>query len=127
MISRYAFNQCCSNDALCHAHPVDITKRVRNRHGGDISFSVYRSCLSLSRIADPLRDLKLAFERALFDVSTMNDEDETWKLLLPISVNVVMSMCAYSLTVRLIPRIKSMFVKANLYGVDMSKRSSGKV
>ncbi|XP_077278068.1 alg7 dolichyl-phosphate N-acetylglucosaminephosphotransferase isoform X2 [Temnothorax americanus] len=58
----------------------------------------------------------------------MNEnENETWKLLLPICVNAVMSACAYGLTVRLIPRIKSMFVKANLYGVDMNKRSGGKV
>jgi len=52
---------------------------------------------------------------------------ETWKLLLPICINAVMSVCAYGLTVRLIPRIKLMFVKANLYGVDMSKRSSGQM
>jgi len=58
--------------------------------------------------------------------STMNAGDETWTSL-PIWVNAVMSVCAYGLTVRLIPRIKSMFVKANLYGVDMSKRNSGKV
>jgi len=63
----------------------------------------------------------------MFNVSTMNAEDEAWKPLLPICVNTVMSVCAYGLTVRLIPRIKSMFVKANLYGVDMSKRSGGKV
>lgn len=38
-----------------------------------------------------------------------------------------MSVGAYCLTVHLIPRIKSMFVKANLYGIDMSKRSSDKM
>ncbi|XP_011860768.1 PREDICTED: UDP-N-acetylglucosamine--dolichyl-phosphate N-acetylglucosaminephosphotransferase [Vollenhovia emeryi] len=58
----------------------------------------------------------------------MSAENETWRSsLLPICVNAVMSVFAYGLTVRLIPRIKSMFVEANLYGVDMSKRSSGKV
>ncbi|XP_011690369.1 PREDICTED: UDP-N-acetylglucosamine--dolichyl-phosphate N-acetylglucosaminephosphotransferase isoform X2 [Wasmannia auropunctata] len=54
-------------------------------------------------------------------------ENETWKTLLPICVNAVMSVCAYGLTVRLIPRLKDMFVRANLYGIDMGKRSSGKV
>lgn len=38
-----------------------------------------------------------------------------------------MSVSAYYLTVHVIPRIKSMFVKANLYGIDMNKRSSDKV
>ncbi|XP_020288278.1 UDP-N-acetylglucosamine--dolichyl-phosphate N-acetylglucosaminephosphotransferase [Pseudomyrmex gracilis] len=57
----------------------------------------------------------------------MDVENETWKLLFPICVNVAMSVSACCLTVHLIPRIKSMFVKANLYGIDMSKRRSDKI
>ncbi|XP_070156129.1 UDP-N-acetylglucosamine--dolichyl-phosphate N-acetylglucosaminephosphotransferase [Polyergus mexicanus] len=57
----------------------------------------------------------------------MNAEDEMWLLLFPICINAIMSVSAYYLTVQLIPKIKSMFVKANLYGIDMSKRTSDKV
>lgn len=38
-----------------------------------------------------------------------------------------MSVIAFGSTVYLIPRIKYMFIKANLYGIDMSKRSNEKV
>lgn len=38
-----------------------------------------------------------------------------------------MSTTVYFLTIRLIPKIKDMFVKANLYGIDMNKRSGEKV
>ena len=58
--------------------------------------------------------------------SNMIDE-ETWRFVFPIFVNLAMSVGAYFLTVRLIPRIKNMFIKANLYGVDMNKSSGDKV
>lgn len=38
-----------------------------------------------------------------------------------------MSICAYFLTKRLIPRLKNMFIDANLYGVDMNKKSKPKM
>ncbi|KAL6265298.1 hypothetical protein P5V15_002078 [Pogonomyrmex californicus] len=57
----------------------------------------------------------------------MNAENDTWKMLFPVCINAVLSTIAYVSTVRLIPRIKSTFVAANLYGIDMSKRSSEKV
>lgn len=38
-----------------------------------------------------------------------------------------MSITVYFLTIRLIPKIKDMFVKANLYGIDMNKKSGEKV
>ncbi|XP_017766086.1 PREDICTED: LOW QUALITY PROTEIN: UDP-N-acetylglucosamine--dolichyl-phosphate N-acetylglucosaminephosphotransferase [Eufriesea mexicana] len=38
-----------------------------------------------------------------------------------------MSIFVYFLTIRLIPRIKDMFIKANLYGIDMNKKSDEKV
>lgn len=38
-----------------------------------------------------------------------------------------MSITVYFLTIRLIPKIKYMFVKANLYGIDMNKKSGEKV
>ena len=53
--------------------------------------------------------------------------DDNWKFIFPILFNSVMSVIVYFLTVRLIPRIKDMFVKANLYGIDMNKKSGEKV
>ncbi|KOX77790.1 UDP-N-acetylglucosamine--dolichyl-phosphate N-acetylglucosaminephosphotransferase [Melipona quadrifasciata] len=53
--------------------------------------------------------------------------DDNWKFIFPILFNFVMSVIVYFLTVRLIPRIKDMFVKANLYGIDMNKKSGEKV
>lgn len=50
-----------------------------------------------------------------------------WKIWVPISLNVLMSIFAYTITVRLIPRLKDMFIKANLFGIDMSKRTGDKV
>lgn len=57
----------------------------------------------------------------------VNIEGEMWLLLFPICVNAIMSISAYYLTIHLISRIKFMFVKANLYGIDMSKRTSDKI
>jgi UDP-N-acetylglucosamine--dolichyl-phosphate N-acetylglucosaminephosphotransferase len=45
----------------------------------------------------------------------------------PIIVNVTVSVVAYVVTVRIIPRFKDMFVKANLYGIDMSKSRKEKM
>lgn len=38
-----------------------------------------------------------------------------------------MSIASYFLTVRLIPKFKDTFVKANLYGIDMNKKGSDKI
>ncbi|KAK2580462.1 hypothetical protein KPH14_006204 [Odynerus spinipes] len=57
----------------------------------------------------------------------MNSESAMWKLIFPLSVNAVMSIGAYFFTVNLIPRVKDIFVKANLYGIDMSKKNSQKI
>lgn len=45
----------------------------------------------------------------------------------PVLVNGIVSVVAYVVTVRIIPRFKDMFVKANLYGVDMSKSRKEKM
>ena len=42
---------------------------------------------------------------------------------LPLVLNLVMSVCTYFLTVRLIPSLKDTFIKANLCGIDMSKKT----
>ncbi|XP_065341422.1 UDP-N-acetylglucosamine--dolichyl-phosphate N-acetylglucosaminephosphotransferase [Cloeon dipterum] len=42
-------------------------------------------------------------------------------------INVFMSVCAYVATVQLIPTLKDMFFKANLYGVDMNKKEKHKI
>ncbi|XP_033201326.1 alg7 dolichyl-phosphate N-acetylglucosaminephosphotransferase isoform X1 [Bombus vancouverensis nearcticus] len=54
-------------------------------------------------------------------------DDNSWKFIFPILINFAMSTTVYFLTIRLIPKIKDMFVKANLYGIDMNKRSGEKV
>lgn len=50
-----------------------------------------------------------------------------WKICFPIVINALMSIVAFSITIRLIPKLKDMFIKANLFGIDMSKRTSDKV
>lgn len=55
------------------------------------------------------------------------DTDLTWKMLFPVIVNLIMSFVTYFVTVRLIPKLKDMFIKANLFGIDMSKTTSEKV
>ncbi|KAF2905694.1 hypothetical protein ILUMI_00478 [Ignelater luminosus] len=50
-----------------------------------------------------------------------------WKMWFPIVINAIMSIIAYVITVKLIPKLKDMFIKANLFGIDMSKRTSEKV
>jgi UDP-N-acetylglucosamine--dolichyl-phosphate N-acetylglucosaminephosphotransferase len=45
----------------------------------------------------------------------------------PIIVNVIVSAVAYVVAVRIIPRFRDMFIKANLYGIDMSKSSKEKM
>lgn len=57
----------------------------------------------------------------------VDDAETNWKILFPIIVNVIMSIVTYIVTVRIIPKLKDMFIKANLFGIDMSKRTSEKV
>lgn len=45
----------------------------------------------------------------------------------PLFVNATMSISTYVATVRLIPKLKDMFIKANLFGIDMSKTTSDKM
>lgn len=53
--------------------------------------------------------------------------NRAWKMLFPIIINLIMSVFAYVVTLRLIPKLRDMFIKANLFGIDMSKRTSDKV
>ncbi|KYB27827.1 UDP-N-acetylglucosamine--dolichyl-phosphate N-acetylglucosaminephosphotransferase-like Protein [Tribolium castaneum] len=48
-------------------------------------------------------------------------------MLFPLIVSAFMSTVAYIITVRLIPKLRDMFIKANLFGIDMSKTTSEKV
>lgn len=45
----------------------------------------------------------------------------------PIIVNVIMSVMAYVVAVRIIPRFGDMFIKANLFGIDLSKSRKEKM
>ena len=57
----------------------------------------------------------------------MEKREDTWKIVLPIAINIAMSVVCFFVTVRLIPKLRDMFIKANLYGVDMNKKSSDKM
>ncbi|KAF8791954.1 UDP-N-acetylglucosamine--dolichyl-phosphate like protein [Argiope bruennichi] len=46
---------------------------------------------------------------------------------LTLIVNVLLSILGCMITFRVIPRFKDMFLKANLYGIDMGKRNSIKI
>nr|CAD7442647.1 unnamed protein product [Timema bartmani] len=48
-------------------------------------------------------------------------------MLFPIFVSACMSCAAYIVTGKIIPRLKYMFIKAHLFGMDMSKTSKDKV
>ncbi|KAJ1519626.1 hypothetical protein ONE63_004899 [Megalurothrips usitatus] len=50
-----------------------------------------------------------------------------FKMYLPLVFNVIMSFGAYWFTVRIIPKLKDMFLKANLFGIDLNKQSKDKV
>ncbi|KAE8752544.1 hypothetical protein FOCC_FOCC000666 [Frankliniella occidentalis] len=50
-----------------------------------------------------------------------------FKMFLPLFLNVAMSFGAYYFTVRIIPRLKDMFLKANLFGIDLNKQTKDKV
>ncbi|XP_011500392.1 PREDICTED: UDP-N-acetylglucosamine--dolichyl-phosphate N-acetylglucosaminephosphotransferase [Ceratosolen solmsi marchali] len=53
--------------------------------------------------------------------------DRSLAQFLPLYINVTMSICTYFLTVRLIPRLKERFLKANLCGIDMNKKNFVKI
>ncbi|KAK0178204.1 hypothetical protein PV328_002177 [Microctonus aethiopoides] len=57
----------------------------------------------------------------------MENTEFTWRVSIPIWISGIMSIFAYFLTIRLIPGLKNMFIKANLFGSDMNKRNSDKI
>lgn len=48
-------------------------------------------------------------------------------MLIPLTINIVFSTCAYLLAKSLIPNLKDMFLKANISGVDMNKKEKKKM
>lgn len=56
--------------------------------------------------------------------SYLNNSAKMW---FPLIINFIMSIFAYFITVRIIPGLKDKFIKANLFGIDMSKTTSEKV
>lgn len=63
----------------------------------------------------------------MMETEKTEEVNTTWKILFPIVINIIMSVITYIITVRIIPKLKDMFIKANLFGIDMSKRTSDKV
>ncbi len=49
------------------------------------------------------------------------------KLPSTIAVNAALSMTAFGITFKLIPGLKDMFLKANICGIDMSKKNKIKM
>jgi UDP-N-acetylglucosamine--dolichyl-phosphate N-acetylglucosaminephosphotransferase len=48
-------------------------------------------------------------------------------MFITIGINLAISVGIFLATRRLIPNLKAMFLKANLYGIDMSKKDKVKV
>lgn len=57
----------------------------------------------------------------------MESNETSYTMLFPIFVNGIMSVISYFLTVRLIPKFKEMFIKGNLFGIDMNKKEGKKM
>lgn len=54
-------------------------------------------------------------------------EEEIKIKLFPLIVSGCMCCFVHVMTLKLIPKLKDMFIKANLFGIDMSKTTSEKV
>lgn len=57
----------------------------------------------------------------------LDDNNKYLKMFFPLIIVAFMSIIAFISTLRLIPMLKEMFIKANLFGIDMSKTTSEKV
>ena len=55
----------------------------------------------------------------------MNVHPMDWKwVLITISINILFSMMGYIVSIRVIDKMKHMFIKANIFGIDMNKSIS---
>ena len=62
------------------------------------------------------------------DVDVDNEiSNKQEKMYVSLGTNIFMATMCYVITVRLIPKLKEKFIKANLFGIDMSKTTSDKV
>ena len=53
--------------------------------------------------------------------------EREWVLWVQITVNIIISVGAFVATTRLIPKLKDMFLKANLFGIDVNKNTRDKM
>lgn len=53
--------------------------------------------------------------------------DREWVLWVQITINIVVSVGAFVVTTRIIPKLKDMFLKANLSGKDLNKNVQNKM
>lgn len=53
--------------------------------------------------------------------------DRQWVLWVQLTINIVISVGAFLATTRIIPKLKDMFLKANLFGVDLNKNTRDKI
>ncbi len=49
------------------------------------------------------------------------------KLPSTVAVNAALSFVGFGVTLRLIPKLKDMFLKADVYGIDMNKKDKQKM
>ncbi|XP_019754175.2 UDP-N-acetylglucosamine--dolichyl-phosphate N-acetylglucosaminephosphotransferase [Dendroctonus ponderosae] len=56
-----------------------------------------------------------------------NEHSANQLKMFPHVVNIFMAFLSYLVTLRVIPKLKDKFIKANLFGIDMSKTTSDKV
>lgn len=64
---------------------------------------------------------------AAYESNTYYQEEEIQITWFPLMVNASMCCFMHIVTLKLIPKLKDMFIKANLFGIDMSKTTSEKV
>lgn len=51
----------------------------------------------------------------------------SWELWFPILINSILSVCFYFSTLKIIPTLSGVFIKANLFGIDLNKTSKEKI
>lgn len=61
------------------------------------------------------------------DVDVDMEETKPKIMFFSLILNVFFAFLSYLATVRAIPRLKGKFIKANLFGIDMSKTTSDKM
>lgn len=57
----------------------------------------------------------------------MKEIDNKWEMYFPLFINFIASIGSFFVTLMVIPGLKSTFLKANLFGIDMNKKFGNKM